>query len=134
MYKREAIQSTICRSRAQRLRKTHSWFTTNPSSEQSVHEPYYLWHPSSSFVFFSDDVDQAYCQSKENLTRPIDIRPKQEDLHILGEEGDEALELQKPLYGLCDAGNYRGKPVSSNIKKQMEMIPTIADPSLYMKF
>lgn len=82
------------------------------------------------FRLFSDHVDQAYCLSKENFTRPIAIEPKQEGMHILGVEHDEVLKLQRSSYGLCDTADYWGITISSYIKGQMKMILTIADLSL----
>lgn len=83
---------------------------------------------------FLDDVDQAYRQSKEKLTRSIAIKPHADDIDIIGIHADEVLKLKNPFYVLCDAGDYWERTISNHIKNRMGMIATLTDPSLYMKF
>lgn len=57
------------------------------------------------FCIFSHNVTQAYLQSKQNLTRNINIWVKRADREIFGISEEQFLHLNKPLYGLCDAGD-----------------------------
>lgn len=59
-----------------------------------------------NFRLFIHDVTHAYTQAKEYLTRTIYLRPKTEDRHLFGVGEDELLKMLKPLYGLCDSGDY----------------------------
>eukprot|EP00171_Calliarthron_tuberculosum_P002099 IDg2099t1 len=54
------------------------------------------------------DVTQAYLQAKDKFTRDIYIRPKPRDVKYFSLKAGELLHLQKPLYGICDAGDYWG--------------------------
>lgn len=58
------------------------------------------------FRDFSHDVTQAYLQSKYKLTRIIYIKPKPQGRVILGLRDGDIFELVRPLYGLCDSGDY----------------------------
>lgn len=55
---------------------------------------------------FPRDLNQVYLQSREPFTREVYLRPKAEDRHLFGVSEEEILKLKKPLYGLCDAGDY----------------------------
>lgn len=57
------------------------------------------------FRIYDHDVNQAYLQSKESLTRPVFLCPKPEDRKYFETGDDEVLMLVKPLYGLCDPGD-----------------------------
>lgn len=37
------------------------------------------------------------------------------------------------MYGICDAGDYWGIPVQFHIEDDLEMVPTLGDPALYLK-
>lgn len=58
------------------------------------------------FCIFSHVVTQAYLQSMEKLTRDLYIRVKKSSRSGFGIKHDDILEREKPLYRLCDAGNY----------------------------
>lgn len=58
---------------------------------------------TKSLRLFTHDVNQAYLQSKETLTRDVYLRPKVSDRHLFNVNEDELLKLDKPLYGLGDA-------------------------------
>lgn len=85
------------------------------------------------FRLFSHDVTQAYLQSKYLLTRKIFIRIKDADLETFGLEKGQALYLKKPLYGICDAGNYRGITIEEHLINDIGMVPIIGDRVLYVK-
>lgn len=84
------------------------------------------------FRIFSHDVNQAYVQSKDKLTRKIFVLPKKRDLEMLGVSEDELLELLMPLYGICDAGDYWGVTVEYHVEDDLNMKPSIGDPALYV--
>lgn len=85
------------------------------------------------FRIFSHDVTQAYLQSKDKLTRKIFIKPKKKDLDTFQISPDYLLELIRPLYGVCDAGDYWGETIESHVVNDIGMKPLISDPSLYVK-
>ncbi len=72
-------------------------------------------------------------QETDKLTRDFFLRPRKEDLQYFGIADDEDLHLQKPLYGICDAGNYWGKTFIDHIKTDLNVTPLDGDPSMYIK-
>lgn len=86
-----------------------------------------------SLRVFSHDVNQAYVQSKDKVSRRIFILPKQEYLDILCITDNEFLELLRPIYGVCNAGDYWGVTVHYHVEKGLDMSPTTGDPGLYLK-
>lgn len=54
------------------------------------------------------DFVQAYLQSKEKLSRRIYLKIREKDRQYFGLRTGQLLELQKPLYGICDSGDYWG--------------------------
>jgi Reverse transcriptase (RNA-dependent DNA polymerase) len=58
------------------------------------------------FRVFIHDVQQAYLQSADKQMRDLYISPSKE--FKLG--SDAVLKLLKPLYDLCDSGDYWSKP------------------------
>lgn len=56
-------------------------------------------------IFFYD-VTQAYLQSKHKINCKIYIRIRKQDVWTFGLGVDDLPELNEPLYGLCDAGDY----------------------------
>lgn len=57
-------------------------------------------------LLFIHDVTQAYLPTKDKMTRNKYLRPKAEDRQFFDVDYDELLKLVKPLYGLCDSGDY----------------------------
>lgn len=84
------------------------------------------------FCLFSRDVTQAYPQSKYLLTRKIFIRIKDIDLKTFGLKNGEALYLKKPLYGICNAGNFRGSKMEEHLIYDSSMAPIIGDRVLHV--
>lgn len=79
------------------------------------------------------DITQAYLQSKDKLSRDIFIRPRKDDLKYFGFDDEMILKLNKPLYGMCDSGDYWGATLTDHVRNNLEMLPLDGDPSLYMK-
>lgn len=83
------------------------------------------------FRIFSHDVTQAYLQSKTNLTRKVYIRPKQEDRKVLGIKNGEVFRLVRPLYGLCDAGDYWTHTMETHLVNDLKMQQASGDSALF---
>ena len=81
------------------------------------------------FQIWSQDVRQAYLQSAERLMREIYVRPTKE----FKLSHDQLLRLLKPLYGLADSGDYWHITFSSHLRRDLQMIPTLNDLSLFFK-
>ncbi len=54
------------------------------------------------------DVTQAYLQAKDKFSRESFLKLRREDIELFDISPDEILRLGKPLYGICDAGDYWG--------------------------
>ena len=46
---------------------------------------------------------------------------------------NDVLQLNKPLYGMCDSGDYWGATLTDHIRNELSMKPLTGDTSLYMK-
>ena len=79
------------------------------------------------FRLWSHDVTQAFLQSKDKLQRPIYLRPVKE----LNLPPASILRLEKPLYGLADAGDYWSRTMAEHLEKDLGMTPSALDPALY---
>lgn len=79
------------------------------------------------------DIMQAYLQSKATFSHEIYIRPKNEDPKYFQIPEGYLLPLLKPLYGICDAGDYWGVTFRRHIMQDLEMVPLAGDPALYIK-
>lgn len=86
-----------------------------------------------AFRIFSHDVNHAYFQNKDNMSRSIFILPKREDLEIIGITDEEILELLRPLYVTCDVGDYWGVTAHFHVEEDLGMKQTVGDPALYLK-
>lgn len=80
------------------------------------------------------DVMQAYLQAKDLLTRVVYLRPKPEDMHLFGLATGYILKLLKPLYGLCDSGDYWNKTIDDHLTDDLGMEKAVSDVSLYFRF
>ena len=85
------------------------------------------------FRIYSHGVNQAYLQSKDQLTRDVYFRPKARDAKYFGLHDTEVLRLHKPLYGIPDAGDYRDVTVSDHVKNDVGMSALTSDPALFVK-
>lgn len=75
------------------------------------------------FRLFSHDVKQAYLQSKYERSRQIYIQTEKEDMHLFELQDDELLHFIKPLYGICEAGNYWGVTIKEHHINDLKIIP-----------
>ncbi len=66
---------------------------------------------------WTHDVRQAYLQSKDMLNREIYLRPAKE----LNVPPGTLLKLQRPLYGLSDAGDYWAVTLSDHFCNDLQM-------------
>lgn len=81
------------------------------------------------FEIWSEDMTQAYLQGAVRILRKNYIRGKPE----LRLEGNELLEVLRPLYGLADAGDYWHATFLRHLKKHLGMTTTASDLSLHFK-
>lgn len=71
---------------------------------------------------------------KSELSRPTYLRIKEEDRETFGVGRAELLELIKPFYGICNAGNYWDMTIDAHIVNNLDMRTLISDPALHWKF
>lgn len=86
------------------------------------------------FKVFLHDVSQADLQSNETTSRTVFLKPKSENRKWFGVSKHEALKLRKPLYGLCDSGDYWNARIKNHIRNALRMVPCVSDSSLYLKY
>lgn len=84
------------------------------------------------FRVFSHDLNQAYVQSKDKLTSQMSLLPREEDYEILDILIDKPFKLILPLYGIFYAGDYWGVAVAYHVEEDLEMSPSLGDPTLHM--
>ena len=85
------------------------------------------------FRLFSHDINQAYLQSRDKLARTLYLDPRPEDRHLFDLTDDEVLLLVRPLYGVCDAGDYWFVTLQRHVRDDLLMTPLSSDPALYMR-
>lgn len=83
------------------------------------------------FRIVSHDVNQAYVQSKDQLTRQVFVIRNKEDYGILGIAESEIIEIIRPLYVILDAGYYWGVTVGYQVEEDVKISTIIGDPDLY---
>lgn len=86
------------------------------------------------FRLFSHNVTEAYLQRKSNLTRKVNISPKHKYMDILGLKYGEIFELVKPLYVLCDVGDYWGETIMTHLINYLPLRQTHRDAALYYHY
>jgi len=95
------------------------------------------WLVSTSVVLrfrlFSHDINQAYLQSRDKLARTLYLYPRHEDRHLFDLTDDGVLLLVRPLYGVCDAGDYFFVTLQRHVRDDILMTPLSSDPALYMR-
>ena len=72
------------------------------------------------FRIFAHDVNQAYLQSEEELTRQLFLLPKKRDLKFFKLDEKDILHLLKPIYGTTDAGDYWGVTMDRNAGEELQ--------------
>lgn len=71
------------------------------------------------------DISQAYVQSKSSLVRPFYVKPPTgTDL------GDNILRINRPLYGIPEAGNHWFKTYHEHHTKKLNLTTSTFDPCL----
>lgn len=80
---------------------------------------------------FTNDVTQAYSQSASPKIRDIFIRPKDKDRHFFALQSGKLLKVCRPLYGLCDSGDYWLYKFQRFLKYDLNLSYLDGDPSLY---
>jgi len=85
------------------------------------------------FRIFSHDVNQAYLQSKDKLSREVFVRPRARDARYFSVHDDEVLQVLLPLYGLPDAKDYWDVTVLDHVENELGMEPLVGDPRLFVK-
>lgn len=88
---------------------------------------------NKSYRLFSLDVTQAYLQSDEDLTRALYLQPKPRDVKFFGIDDNQILLLNRPIYGITDAGDYWSVTIDRHSREDLNLSPTKGDPSLYVK-
>lgn len=83
---------------------------------------------------FSHDVSQVYHQSNERLSRDFYFPPKPEDRQFFSIKENDVFKLEKPLYGLCDFGDYWNVTMDHHATEDLQMTRATSDPSLIIKF
>ena len=83
------------------------------------------------FAVRSSDVKLAYLQSTEPFLRRIFIKNPAPEFVL---EPHERFELLRPLYGLCDVGDLCHRTLEKHLTKNLGLIVTKTDPSLYFSF
>lgn len=81
------------------------------------------------FKLFTTDVTQAYLQSMELLNRKVFVQP----CSAFPLSPDMVLQLQKPLYGLPESGDYWDRTMKNHIKKDIGMQACTLDDAFYYK-
>jgi len=85
------------------------------------------------YLVLLHDVDQAYRQSKDELTRTIYLRLRPEDAALFEINGDQVLKVVLALYSFSDAGDYWYVPVIKQAEGDLGLCPLTGDPSLYVR-
>jgi Reverse transcriptase (RNA-dependent DNA polymerase) len=75
------------------------------------------------FRVCTHDVQQAHLQSAENLLRDVYLKPPA----VLNLSSDTMLKLLRPLYGLCDAGDYWARTILDHLTKDVNLVQTVGD-------
>lgn len=82
----------------------------------------------------SHDVIQAYPQSSDKLSRDIFCEVKLQDLECIGIKAHNFLKIKKPLYGLCDSGNYWVVTMNAHVVSDLGISPLVSDSAFYTRF
>jgi Reverse transcriptase (RNA-dependent DNA polymerase) len=81
------------------------------------------------FRVCTHDVQQAYLQSAESLLRDVYLKPPA----VLNLGADQVLKLLRPLYGLCDAGDYWARTILDHLTKDLGLTQAIGDSGLFFQ-
>lgn len=85
------------------------------------------------YRLFLHDVDQAYLQSKDKLSRDIYLKLRHDDAQLFGLAEGELLKVLLLLHGIPDSGDYWDVTVTAHTEKDLELSSLTGDPSLFVK-
>lgn len=68
------------------------------------------------------------------MTRKIYLCLKVEDRKLFDVKHDELLKLVKPIYGLCDLGDYWNVTIDNHLTKNLGMERVVSEASMYFRF
>lgn len=74
-----------------------------------------------------------YLQRKNNLTRDVYPKIKLKDPGIFGARNNQIIKLEKPLYGLCDSGDYLEVKINAHVGNDLRTIWLLSDSALRVK-
>lgn len=80
------------------------------------------------FDIWTADIRQAYLQASEPLERDVFIGKPVAEFDL---SPDQCLNLLRPLYGLCDAGDLWHTTLDKHHRHDLKMKPFRLDPALY---
>lgn len=81
------------------------------------------------FHVWTSDVRQAYLKAAEPIAREIFIRKPVGEFEL---EPSQCLQLLKPLYGLCESGDFWHDTLDKQHRDDLGMRPFRSDPALYI--
>lgn len=82
----------------------------------------------------ADDITQAYLQKEDHYSRKIYLRPRPADRDYFGLKEGELLLLLRPLYGVCNAGDYWNATITAHVEGDLVMRSLTSDPALFAKW
>lgn len=68
------------------------------------------------------------------MMRTVYLRPKSEDMILFDVSKYELLKLVKPLYGLCNSGDYWNVTIDNHLINSLKMERAISDTSMLFMF
>lgn len=83
---------------------------------------------TTNFKLWSQDINEAYVQSDQPLQRTVYPNPPKQ----LNLPNGTKLKLRKPLYRLCDAGEYWQRTLNRHSRNELRLKPVPADQSMYI--
>lgn len=109
------------------LRTGKSWYW-NFSSWRNVKTDGFHSLKTCGFEFWTIDIIQAYLQSTEPLTPEIFIGKTAPELEV---RNDQRLKLLRPLYDLCDSGDFLHDTINKLYRHELHMKKMSIDHALY---
>lgn len=107
--------------------KEHGLLTNAPTVQRSSQRLLLsLFASSSDCSLFMRDISQAYTQSKSSINRPIYVKPPA----ILNIPPKTLLRIDRPLYGIPEAGMHWFVTYHAHHLKELSMNAAIHDPCL----
>lgn len=82
------------------------------------------------FSLWLEDVIQAYLQTEDPLGRDIFITDVPPEFNL---QPDEALKMEKPVYGLTESGDLWHATLDRHHRKDLKMKPLASDPALFIE-